>query len=324
MENSQLFQAFIDEPLAITLSALKGIVSSYESAGEIQAGIYGAERSAEKRIEKIAIMPLFGIILSRGNLPSFLGVTSAESFGMQFVKLVNNPEIVAIVLDVDSPGGQIAGIQELSDEIYLARGKKPIVAVANHCMTAAAYWVASAADEIVITPSGEVGSIGVIAIHEDIRGKLEKEGHKISLISAGKYKTEGNPYEPLSGEAQSAIQSRVSEAYKAFVNTVARNRGVKPADVMNGFGQGRAVSANKAIQLGMADRIATLEEIIDRLLNGAPVLSKGIQQKSEDLRQQVNKILGKKPSELIKRQEYDNLSLSDRAKFIRSGGTLED
>jgi signal peptide peptidase SppA len=176
--------------------------------------------------------------------------------------------VSAIIIDVDSPGGQASGIAELSRQIYEARGKKPIVAVANHFMASAAYWIASAADEIVVTPSGEVGSIGVFTVHEDIHEALAQEGVKVSIIKEGRYKAEGNPYEPLTAEARDAIQARVREVYDAFVDAVARNRGVDAAAVRNGFGEGRMVSAYQAVTLGMADQVGTLDETIARLVKG--------------------------------------------------------
>jgi ClpP class serine protease len=110
-----------------------------------------------------------------------------------------------------------------------------------------------------------VGSIGVFAVHRDISVGLEKEGIKVSIIKEGRFKMEGNPYEPLTEEARAAIQESVSEAYDMFVKAVARNRGVKAAAVRNGFGEGRMVSAQKAVDLGMADRVSTLNETVERL-----------------------------------------------------------
>jgi ClpP class serine protease len=92
----------------------------------------------------------------------------------------------------------------------------------------------------------------------------------MSLISAGKYKLEGNPWESLTAEARAAIQTSVDEYYDAFIKSIARNRGMKPASVRNGFGEGRLVGARQAVELGMADRVGTLEETIDRLLNQNP------------------------------------------------------
>lgn len=262
------------EPWAIlpqSLSVIVEIVTRHFSgekldAEEVQMRIHGAKRPSDRVVGNIAVLPLFGTIFPRANMMTNVsGATSAEMFGKQFDALMKDPDIGAIVLDVDSPGGQVSGIEELSTKIYEARGPKPIIAVANHTMASAAYWIGTAADEVVITPSGEVGSIGVFAMHEDVSAALEKEGIKVSLISEGKYKTEGNPYEPLSEESRAAIQGRVGEYYDRFVKAVARNRGVKSSSVRNGFGEGRMVDSNQAVELGMADRIATLEEIITGL-----------------------------------------------------------
>jgi signal peptide peptidase SppA len=159
----------------------------------------------------------------------------------------------------------VTGVDELSKMIYDARGSKPIVAVANHLMASAAYWIGTAADELVVTPSGEVGSIGVFAAHQDVSAAMEKEGVKTTLISAGKYKTEGNPFEPLTDEAHASIQARVDDYYSMFTKAVARNRGVNVADVRGGFGEGRVVGAQQAVSLGMADRVATLDDVISGL-----------------------------------------------------------
>jgi signal peptide peptidase SppA len=275
MRPSYVLQAFVETPWAILphkLAILEEIVTRHAAgekldAEEVQSRIHGAKRPAERRAGSVAVLPLFGTIFPRANLMTDVsGATSAERFGAQFDELVSDPEIGAIILDVDSPGGQVNGIEELSRKIYQARGRKPIVAVANHTMASAAYWIGTAADEVVVTPSGEVGSIGVFAVHKDLSKAYEMEGIKISMISRGKYKTEGNPYEPLAEEARAAIQVRVDESYAAFVETVARNRGVKPSAVRNGFGEGRVVGARQAVELGMADRIGTLEETIARLL----------------------------------------------------------
>jgi len=274
---SYVLQAFVETPWAILprqLIILQEIVVRHVSgekldAEEVQTRIHGATRPQNRRVSAVAVLPLFGTIFPRANLMTDMsGATSAERFGRQFAELVNDPEVTAIVLDVDSPGGQVDGIEEISKQIFDARGQKPIVAVADHLMASAAYWIGTAADEVVVSPSSEVGSIGVFAVHEDVSKALDQEGIKVSLISQGKYKVEGNPFEPLSEEARAAIHARVGDYYDAFVESVARNRAVKPTDVRNGFGEGRVVGARQAVALGMADRIGTLEETVDRLLSG--------------------------------------------------------
>ncbi len=282
MRHSYILQAFTEYPWAILpakLAALSDVVVRHINGEkltpeEIEARIHGASRPPNRTIggagtpQMVAVLPLFGSIFPRANLMTEMsGATSAERFGAEFSALLENPEIGAIVLDVNSPGGQVNGVAEAASRIYEARGKKPVVAVANHLMASAAYWIGSAADEIVVSPSADIGSIGVFSVHQDVSKALEQDGIKVSIIKEGKYKTEGNPYEPLADEARAAIQSRVTESYDAFVNAVALHRGVSPEDVRNGYGEGRVVGAQQAIRLGMADRIETLDQTVSRLFN---------------------------------------------------------
>lgn len=215
----------------------------------------------------IAVLPVVGTLIPRGNLfMESSGAVSVQRLTKSFRAALNDPEISSIILDIDSPGGQVGGIEELAEEIYQARGKKPITAVANTLAASAAYWIATAADELVVSPSGEVGSIGVFAMHEDISGALDKLGIKVNLIAAGKYKTEGNPFEPLGEAARAAVQERIDDFYDMFTTAVARGRGVRQSDVAAGFGEGRMVGAKQAVRLGMADRVAPMSEVIDGLM----------------------------------------------------------
>lgn len=217
----------------------------------------------------VAVLPLVGTIIPRGGMfTEASGAVSVQSFAAKFREALRDPDISSIVIDVDSPGGQVGGVEELSREIFEARGQKPITAVVNNLAASAAYWIATAADELVITPSGQTGSIGVFLIHEDISAALEAAGEKISLISAGKYKVEGNPFEPLTEEARTAMQGMVDEYYDLFTEAVARNRGVKVSDVRNGFGEGRVVGAKQAVSLGMADRTGTFNDVMGKARGG--------------------------------------------------------
>lgn len=225
----------------------------------------GAEHTAQTG-GSIAVLPLFGIISHRMNLISeSSGGTSIEKFTSRFRQLVGDSTIGSIVLDVDSPGGGVSGVEELAAEIFAAREKKRIVAVANSLAASAAFWIGSAAGEFVVTPSGEVGSIGVLAVHEDFSVAEEKFGIKTTIIKAGKFKAEGNSSEPLSEEARENIQARVDAYFDVFVKNVARNRGVPVATVKKDFGEGRVFGARQALGAGMVDRIATLDQTIDRV-----------------------------------------------------------
>ncbi|HMJ03126.1 MAG TPA: S49 family peptidase, partial [Conexibacter sp.] len=178
-----------------------------------------------------------------------------------------DPAVGSIVLDVHSHGGTVFGAHELHATILAGRGKgKRIVASINSIAASAAYWIACAADEVVITPGGEAGSIGVYTVHLDVSEALAKAGIKPTIIKAGKYKTEGDPSVPLTDEARRAIQARADAAYDLFVSDVAAGRGVTPAAVRNGYGQGSVLPAKAAKAEGLVDRIATFEEVVQRLL----------------------------------------------------------
>jgi signal peptide peptidase SppA len=214
----------------------------------------------------VAILGVYGIISQRADMMTEMsGGTSTDKLTARFRAAMADQAVKGIVLDVDSPGGGVYGLDELAAEIRGAKGTKPVVAVVNSLAASAAYWIASAAEELSITPSGEAGSIGVFAAHEDVSKALEMMGVKRTLVSAGKFKTEGNPFEPLSEEARAAMQARVDDYYAAFARSVAKGRGVSPEDVRGGFGQGRVVGAKQAVAERMADRIETLDDAVRRV-----------------------------------------------------------
>ena len=237
------------------------------TAAEIQERIGAAPvRAGAARNGPVAVIPLFGILAQRMNLMTAMsGGTSTELFGRAFQAALADPEVSAIVIDIDSPGGSVFGVAELGQLIYDARGQKPVIAQANSQAASAAYWVASQADEIVVTPSGEVGSIGVIAHHQDISVAEEMQGVKDTLVTYGDNKAIANPFEPLSESAQAYLQKRADEYGVMFDQAVARGRGVSAARVRAKFGQGLMFGAEEAVKLGMADRVGTLQQTLDRL-----------------------------------------------------------
>jgi signal peptide peptidase SppA len=215
---------------------------------------------------RVARVPIIGPITKRDSLWSlFFGGTSVEGLKRILQEVVADDTIGTLLLDVDSPGGTAAGITELTAELRRVAESKHVVALANHLMTSAAYWIAAQADEIIATPDALVGSVGVFAVHADFSAMLERIGIKPTYISAGKYKTEANPDEPLSDEARDHIQSLVDEAYSLFVADVAQGRGITPAAVRSEYGEGRVLTARDAKAAGMIDRIAGADETIRRL-----------------------------------------------------------
>jgi signal peptide peptidase SppA len=243
------------------------------SSGEIQARIGSRDaRTPVSGGSSVAVVPIHGVIAHRmGAMDDTSGGTSTERIGAMLRQAQANPDVGSIVLDIDSPGGTVPGVQELAAEVFSMRGGKRIVAHVNSLAASAAYWIASQADEIVSTPSGSAGSIGVFSAHQDMSKALEAAGIDVTLISAGKFKVEGSPFAPLSAEAKAFMQGRVDEAYKQFVHDVARGRGVSAADVRGGYGEGRVLTAKDAIAAGLIDRVATMDATLSGLMGGASV-----------------------------------------------------
>lgn len=242
---------------------------SLNEGGEIEArSSTTAGSSGQGSNSVVAVISVAGVIAQHASQVDNIsgpGGTSTERVAQSLRTALSDQAVRAIVLNVNSPGGQVYGVQALADEIYKARGKKPIVAQVNSLAASAAYWIASSTDEIVMTPGSQAGGIGVYTVHKDVSKAAEMKGEKYTVISAGKFKVEGIPYEPLQDEAMQAMQKTTNAYYSDFTRFVARGRGVSVNDVRSGFGEGRLEKDEDAVKLGMADRVDTLEATLKRL-----------------------------------------------------------
>ena len=220
----------------------------------------------------IAVLPLYGIVTQRGNMVDDVsgpGTASTQQFSNLLRAALQDETVSQILIDIDSPGGSVYGVAELADEIVSARAQKPVVAIANSLAASAAYWIGCSASEFYVTPGGEVGSIGVWQAHQDYSKAMDEAGVKTTLISAGKFKVEGNPYAPLDEEAQGFMQSRVDDYYAAFTKAVAKGRGVPISQVRDGMGQGRVLGADAALASSMVDGIATFDDVVKKMRRDA-------------------------------------------------------
>ncbi len=218
-----------------------------------------------KQGNNVAIVPVRGVIAHRMEaMSASSGGASCEAISSMLRQAFADESVGTVVLDVDSGGGTVQGVPELVDEIQQlkGRGTKQLIAMINGIAGSAALWIASQADEIVCIPSGEVGSIGVFSVHKDLSAALAKEGITITLIKAGKFKTEGNPFEPLSEETRARVQDKVDEAYALF--EVGLNPNINR--VRSDYGEGRMLTAKEAKAAGLIDRIGTMDETLSRLV----------------------------------------------------------
>jgi signal peptide peptidase SppA len=245
-------------------------------AAEIIDKIEGDKQARAERTQQhgtkgaIAVIPVYGVLTQRPPQDiSGSGATSTSNIAQAVTQAANNPNISQILLDLDGPGGSVYGTAEAADAIYQARMKKPVIGIANSMAASATYWLGSQCSEFYCTPGGEVGSIGVYTAHQYVGEAMEKAGLKTTLISAGEFKTEANPFEPLSDEAKAAIQSRVNDYYSMFVGAVARGRGASTLSVKTDMGGGRMLGANEALAANMIDGVMTFDALLDKMKRSA-------------------------------------------------------
>lgn len=223
---------------------------------------YGGEPIVET--SKVAVLNIFGVISQKMNyMMEISGGTSTEMFRRSFHEAINDDSVSAVLINIDSPGGSVPGVPELSREIYEARGKKRIISLVNPSCCSAAYYLGSAADEIVAIPSAcDIGSIGAFAIRTESRKADEMAGVTRHVIRSTEFKAAGHPSVEMTDGERQHWESRLMQVHDMFVGDVARNRGISVETVEKNYGSGLSFLAEEALRRGMVDRIATLDEVL--------------------------------------------------------------
>ncbi|RJQ56343.1 MAG: signal peptide peptidase SppA [Actinobacteria bacterium] len=206
---------------------------------------------------QVALIHLDGVIAAGGDST----VSTPEEIGEALRRADRTPTVKAIVLRVDSPGGTAAASQEIAMEVE--RTKKPVVVSIADVGASGGYMVSAAADEIVALPASEVGSIGVIIQLPNIQGLADKYGVKMGIIKQGKHKDMGNPFRPLTEEERRILQADTKVTYDQFIEQVAKGRDLPVAKVRE-LATGRVWVGTEARELGLVDRLGTLQDAIDR------------------------------------------------------------
>ena len=209
----------------------------------------------------VAIVPVMGPIFRHANLmTSFSGATSVEDLATDLQTAVDDPSVRAILLNVNSPGGQVDGINEMAGMLRAAAGKKPVKAYIGGEGASAAYWLASQADEIVADSTAMVGSIGVVAGFTDRSAADEKSGIKrMEIVSS---QSPRKRLDPATDAGRASIQTAVDDLADEFVASVAAGRGVPVEQALANFGQGDSMIAKRALAAGMIDRIGSFEGLL--------------------------------------------------------------
>ena len=280
----QVAGRIMNTPLLIHADTLNTILGLINQHAGLHISVPGKEAALQTagnmtRIaplqDSIAVIPVHGVLSYRTDelMEWFFGDTSYETIREEFRSAIADPAVKAIVLDVDSPGGEVSGCMDLVDEIYQARGTKPIYAVVNETAFSAAYAIASAAETIYLSRTAGAGSIGVITVHLDQSKFDENQGAKYTVIHTGARKADFNSHAPLSPEAQAIAQSMVNDAYEIFVKTVARNRGLTPQAVRDT--EAGLYFGKKAVEAGLADAVMPWTKALDTIKKTKQAAAKG-------------------------------------------------
>jgi len=265
--------------------------------------------------EGIGVISIHGPIFRHANLMTELcGGATTSQLALDLGSALSDRSIRAIVLDIDSPGGEATGIQELAAAVRAGTKSKPIVAYVGGSGASAAYWIASAASEVVIDPTAMLGSIGVVVGYTDTSAQDEAIGLKsIEVVSS---QSPRKRLDPMTDEGRGELQTIVDDLAAVFVAKVADNRGVPQSKVLSDFGQGGVLVGKKAVRAGLADRIGSLEGVIGELSAGTwrrPTRSASAQPASAEAGQPQPKSSGDAP-----------MSWKDAFSFWKASGEPEN
>jgi ClpP class serine protease len=253
-------------PLAIAPRRLDALLAS---AGSNGAGALGRTRERDGvrgsavTDAGIAIVPVVGPLVGRHDwLSSLFGATSYGEIGDAVERAFADPAARAVLLELDSPGGEVGGLFDLVEGLSALREKagKPLWAVASESALSAAFAIASVADRLYVTRTGEVGSVGVVAVHIDESAADAMAGLKWTLIHAGARKVDGNSHQPLSTTAHADIQADVDALHSELIDLVTRNRGMAPDAVRST--EAAIYRGARGVEIGLADRVGTIERAL--------------------------------------------------------------
>jgi signal peptide peptidase SppA len=275
MRLPDLMSRVFDTPLLIEPAKAETIVESVilpKLAGYVFEAREPSPTPSLEYAKEIAVLPIHGTLVHRASgMDAMSGLTSYQEIRGMLRSAMADPQVGGILLDIDSPGGEVAGLPDLAQEIVEARQTKPIYAIANEKAGSAAYWLASAAERLFVTQTAAVGSIGVMVVHADRSAMNEKIGVKYTPVYAGSRKLEGSPNEPLSDEAKERLQADVDRVYEMFVSAVAQNRG----HAFDGKLDADAVRATEAgVYYGKQAKDAKLADEVGTFDSAAAALAK--------------------------------------------------
>lgn len=231
------------------------------------------ETGARHTDKGTAIVEIHGMLLNRAPvLGSVWGLCFYEGLIEQCRRLKSDDKVKRIVLDINSPGGMVVGIRQASAALEELGSDKPVYAIAHDMACSAGYWLASIAEELSVTPDGEVGSIGVRAAAVSYAELLDRAGVQYHDFQAGLTKTDLAYTQPLNDGAIAEAQRDIDRAFDRFVEHVAKHRPLSEQSIRD-F-EARCWTGDEAVERKLADRVETLDQLIARIEKGAEATRK--------------------------------------------------
>lgn len=262
MTRSSMSNGFIvDENTVHSVTDLMAGVTSIKARSDQYDNYY-------RVMDGVAVIPVRDTLVHRLGLHPHCGMTGYDGIALKIDRAVSDGAVKGIMLDIDSPGGEVSGVLELGETIRAAREKKPVWAVADEKAYSAAYWIGSQADRLIVPKTGGVGSIGVITMHADLSKRLDESGVKVTIIAAGSHKADGNPFEPLPEDVRDRVAADVEATRQLFAEEIVKGRsGLSVEDVL--ATEAQCYSAEEAVEIGLADAVqsskSAMSDFVEKL-----------------------------------------------------------
>lgn len=261
--HARVLAAIQAELWAITPEALHQVIAIAQGFGEAPEAVAAKlgrpleNTQTATRRGSVAVLPISGPIFRYANLfTQVSGATSIQTLATDLDAAMGDPTVKAIVLEVDSPGGMVAGVSEFAAMVRDATARKPVVAYVSHMAASACYWIAAAASEIVAADTALLGSIGTVT-----RASLRKDDGTVEIVSS---QSPDKRLDPATDDGRAKMQATVDALAQVFVEAVGRYRGVSADTVLSDFGKGGILVGADAVKAGMADRLGSLEGVLRR------------------------------------------------------------
>lgn len=203
---------------------------------------------------KVAVIRIEGILDSEDVMP----------IAAKLREVTDNSNISGVILWIDSPGGSVAGVIQITYEVERLKSAKPVVAYTGGISASGGYYIMSVCDKIVVRPDAEIGSIGVIYFHVDASGYYSQFGFNITVFKTGRHKDAGADWRALDDEEKQYITDSVYDAFYRFIYTVSRGRNLS-TDVVEEYADGLTWFGEDAVKTGFADVVGNFDDAVKEI-----------------------------------------------------------